>query len=61
MWSLGLLLKDGKGVPPNLAEAYLWIEKAATKGHEPAKLKLCELAANLTPADLAIAKANSIQ
>ncbi|MGS1017566.1 SPOR domain-containing protein [Allosphingosinicella humi] len=39
-FNMGQAYKLGRGVPPNLAQARAWFEKAAAKGHEQAQANL---------------------
>jgi tetratricopeptide (TPR) repeat protein len=40
MWALGLIYKEGKGVPKNLTEARKWFKMAADRGQEDARREL---------------------
>jgi TPR repeat protein len=53
---LGLSYANGHGVPKNKEKAYIWLERAVAQGKEDACKMRDEIAAQLTPAQLARAK-----
>ena len=56
-FNLGVLLARGLGTSQNLPESYKWFALAAAQGDEEAGRKRDEIAARLSPQDLAAAKA----
>jgi localization factor PodJL len=56
-YNLGVLLVRGLGIGQDLAQSYKWFALAARQGDEDAGRKRDEVAARLTPADLAAQKA----
>jgi TPR repeat protein len=54
--NLGIMYINGHGVPKNNEKAYSWLARAADQGDEDARKMRDEIAAQLTPAQLARAK-----
>ena len=54
--SLGLFYFHGAGVEKDLAEAYKWLLLSANNGHEKASKYCTEIAAQLTPEQMAAAQ-----
>ncbi len=60
-WSLGTLYESGNGVPQDYAEAYFWLDIAASgkiEGVKPEDMDIVrdQAASHLTPADLSHAQ-----
>ena len=53
---LGLLYARGEGTGQDMIEAYRWLKLAADQGHARAKVELSSVAAQLAPAERAIAE-----
>lgn len=56
LFHLGLLYSLGAGGPPDLVAAQCWLHLAAMKGSVPARICRRELAAEMTPGELAEAQ-----
>jgi hypothetical protein len=53
---LGVIYANGQGLTRNYEKAYVWLARAADRGNEDAQKMRDEIAAQLTPAQLARAK-----
>jgi TPR repeat protein len=53
---LGLLLENGRGVPRDLVEAYMWLSLASARGDSKAIGERDSAARAMTPAQLAEAQ-----
>jgi TPR repeat protein len=53
---LGLLYARGEGIGQDMIEAYRWLKLASDQGHPKAKAELSSVAAQLAPAERAIAE-----
>ena len=56
---LGLMYRNGYGVDQSDVDAYKWLHLAAQQGHAAAAADLAEVAARMSPEDIAKAKALS--
>jgi len=53
---LGVMYRKGEGVTPSSARAFMWLSIAAARGDATAKVKLREMANEMTPAETSHAK-----
>jgi TPR repeat protein len=53
---LGVMYRKGEGVTPSSARAFMWLSIAAARGDGTAKVKLREMAKEMTPAEMSHAK-----
>ncbi len=52
-FNLGVMYAEGRGVPKDYVQAYMWLSLAAAQGHEPArKARVKKLAKKMTLAQL---------
>lgn len=54
--NLGLMYERGQGVPQDYAQAHMWLNLAASRAHTAAATKRDEVAAQMTPAQIAEAQ-----
>jgi TPR repeat protein len=53
---LGVMYRKGEGVTPSSARAFMWLSIATARGDTTAKVKLREMAREMTPAEMSHAK-----
>lgn len=56
LYNLGLMYSTGRGVDVDLVTAHKWFNLAAIKGSVPARTCRAELAAEMTPTEIAEAQ-----
>jgi TPR repeat protein len=57
-YSLGLMYRDGQGVPQDFVQAQIWFKRAAAQGHQGAKQVVQNLQATPAPKDKALPNGN---
>ncbi len=55
-YNLGVMYREGQGVPQDDVQAYLWMNVAAAQGHELARINRDRLTKQMTPVQLAEAQ-----